>query len=76
MSLFAEDAYTGPTTIFRSLPQLLLKTQEEEDGEGKGETWWVREGISVWLHMHTWRKTWRLKGKSSVPSSSESLQYQ
>lgn len=36
MSLFAEDAYTGPTTIFRSLSQLPLQTQEEEVGGGRG----------------------------------------
>jgi len=37
MSLFAEDAYTGPTTIFRSLSQLQLQTLEGEGGEaGEG----------------------------------------
>lgn len=54
MSLFAEDAYTEPTTIFRSLSQLLLQTREEEDGGGRGRTWWgrscrVREDTSPWM---------------------------
>lgn len=54
MSLFAEDAYTGPTTIFRSLSQLPLHTQEEEDGGGRGGTsrgrsCRVREGTSTRL---------------------------
>lgn len=39
MSLFAEDAYTGPTTIFRSLPQLPATATmgaREDDAEGDG----------------------------------------